>query len=501
MKRAIKNWLRRAIQERAAARSPLATVLLGGLERAGRLPGVGPTCLRWSGFIHATQGRHSRAVEAYQAALDGGLIGHPSLHYDLGQSLLETGDAQLAETEFRKALTLVPREPWPVYGLFESLLRQGREAEAETEFRKALTLFPREPWPVCGLFHSLLRQGREAEVVPHLLAAARTLPAEHVRNLPFPEYLAARVLENDAQVAALRELVSGHPDAVHASILLARVETLRGNGPEAVALFHSAGQIRFRERQDASAPAASPTFLIIGQAKAGTTALFQYLSGHPSIVPPLVKEPHYWSTHHDLGPAWYESLFPRLPEGSGLITGDGSVTSMTIPEAPARVRNELPDVKLIVLLREPVSRAYSEYCMQVRLGDQHTPFEEVIARELAVFPECPLDDRSSGNDCLANGYLTRSAALPHLKRWLAHFPAEQMLILRDEQLADDLPATMERVCRFIGVPPFVPNDRRRHNEGRYPPMSTDLKEKLRDWFAPHQRALEEFLASLPEARP
>lgn len=501
MKRAIKNWLRRAIQERAAVRSPLAAVLLGVLEWAGRWPGVGPTCLRWSGFIHATQGRHSCAVEAYQAALNGGLIGHPSLHYDLGQSLLETGDARRAETEFRKAVALVPREPWPVYGLIQSLLRQGRDAEAETELRQRSALFPREPWPVYGLFESLLRQGRDAEVVPHLLAAARMLPAEHVVTLPFPVHTAPLVQQNDAQVAALRELVSGQPDAAPALILLAYVETLRGNGPDAVALFHSAGQIRFRERYDASAPPATPAFLIIGQAKAGTTALFQYLSGHPSIVPPLVKEPHYWSIHHDLGPVWYESLFPRLSEGSGLITGEGSVTSMTIPEAPARVRKELPDVKLIVLLREPVSRAYSEYWMHVRMGQQHAPFEDVIAAELAVLPACPLDDRSSEKGCLPNGYLTRSAALPHLKRWLAHFPAEQMLILSDKQLADDLPGTMQRVCRFIGVPPFVPNDRRRHNEGRYPPMSADLKEKLRDWFAPHQRALEEFLASLPEARP
>lgn len=464
MKQAIKGWLRKAIQERAAAGSPLSTLLLGGLERAGRWPGVGPTCLRWSGFIHANQGRHSRAVEAYRAALDGGLIGNPSLHYDLGQSLLKTGDARLAETEFRTALKLVPCAPWPVYGLMQSLREQGREAE----------------------------------VVPDLLAAARDLPAEHARNLPFPEYLAAQVLENDAQVAALRDLVSAQPEAARASILLAQVETLRGNVPAAVALFHAAGKVRFGERQNASAPVAGPTFLVIGQAKAGTSALFQYLSGHPSIVPPLVKEPQYWSIHHELGPAWYESLFPRLSEGAGRITGEGSTTYLFSPETPARVRKGLPDVKLIVLLREPVSRAYSEYWMHVRMRKQHAAFEEVIARELAVLPACPLDDRSSGGERFPNTYLTRSAALPHLKRWLAHFPPEQMLILRDRQLAKDLPATMHRVCRFIGVRPFVPKDRRRHNEGRYPPICPALERRLRAWFEPHERALEDFLATLPQ---
>lgn len=457
--------MRRTIQSQAAARSPLATLLLGVLERFARWPVVGPTCLRWSGFIHANQGRHTQAVEAYQAALDGGLTQHPSLRYDLGQSLLETGDDRRAEAEFRRVMDLVPHEFWPVYGFVQCLLRKG-----------------------C-----------EAEVVPHLLAAARTLPAEQAVNLPFPESSAALVVHDDEQVAALREFVRDVPDAAAASILLARVETLRGNGAEASALFRSAARVRFRGREDASAHASAPTFIIIGQAKAGTSALFHYLSSHPSIVPPLVKEPHYWSIHHHLGPTWYESLFPRLPEGSGLITGEGSVTSLTVPETPARVRTGLPDAKLILLLREPVSRAYSEYWMHVRRREQLASFGEVMARELERSPRCPVEDGSSGVGPLPDGYLTRSAALPHLKRWLAHFPAEQMLILRHEQMAADLPATMQRVCRFLGVAPFVPHDRRRHNEGSYPPICPDLERRLREWFAPHERALEDFLAELPKA--
>lgn len=467
MKRAIKDWMRRAIQEQASSQSPLVTLLLRGLELAGRWPGIGPTCQRWAGFIHANQGRHFRAVARYRAALEGGLIGHPSLHYDLGQSLLKTGDARQAETEFRETLKMLPHAPWPIYGLIQSLLEQGRESE----------------------------------VVPELLAAAKDLPAEDVRGFPFPEYLASQVLDNESYVKGLQELVTSHPDAAQAAILMAQVETLRGNAAAAASLFRSAGTIHFKNRQNASAPVAKPTFLLVGQAKAGTSALFQYLSGHPSIVPPLVKEPQYWSVHHDLGPNWYESLFPRLPEISGLITGEGSTTYLISYDAPIRVRQELPGVKLIVMLREPVSRAYSEYWMHVRMGEQAASFEDVIAEELARLPACPLDDQAADDGRLPGGYLTRGAALLHLKRWLAHFPPEQMLILRDEQLAIDLPGVMHRVCRFIGVPPFVPSDHRRHNEGRYPPMSADLKARLHDWFAPHQQALEEFLASLPEARP
>jgi tetratricopeptide (TPR) repeat protein len=466
IKQSLKDWLREAMQHQTGSLSSLMTVLLGGLERAGRLPAVGPICLRWAGFIHGIQGRDAQAIALYQAALDGG-VRHSSLHHELAYSLLNAGDARRAETEFRTVLNMVPHAAWPLHGLVRSLLAQGRDTE----------------------------------VVQELLAAARRVPAKRVRDVPFPAYLAPQVLATEARVTALRDLVNSHPEAEHASILLAQVEALRGDGPASASLFRSAGTIRFRNMHNHSAPVASPTFFIIGQAKAGTTALFQYLSRHPAIVSPLVKEPQYWSIYYDLGAAWYESLFPRLPETSGLITGEGSVTYLNDPDAPARVRKKLPHVKLIVLLREPVSRAYSEYWMDVRLGRRKASFEEVIAGELSQLPVCPLDDHAAHNGRFPGVYLNRSAALPHLKRWLSHFPPEQLLILRHEQMAQDLPAVMYRVCRFLGVPPFVPRDRRRHNEGRYPPMAADLKEKLRDWFAPHQEALAEFLASLPEARP
>lgn len=466
MKQVMKDWLREAMQHQTGSLSSLMLVLRVSLERAGRWPAVGPFCLRWAGFIHGIQGRHAEAIALYQAALGGGLR-HPSLHYDLGQSLLKTGEAEQAETEFRTVLNMVPDAAWPLHGLVQCLRVQSRDAE----------------------------------VVPELLAAARTLPTKHVRNVPFPAYLAPQVLATEAQVTALRDLVRRHPDAVHAAILLAQVERLRGDGPASASLFRSAGTIRFQHLQNASNTVATPAFFLIGQAKAGTTALFQYLSRHPAIVSPLVKEPQYWSVYYDLGSAWYESLFPRLPKASGRITGEGSVTYLTDPDAPARVREALPNVKLIVLLREPVSRAYSEYWMDVRLGRQKASFEEVIAGELSQLPICPLDDHLAHNGRFPGVYLSRSAALPHLKRWLAHFPPEQLLILRHEHLSQDLPAVMHRVCRFLGVAPFVPPDRRRHNEGHYPPMASDLRAQLRDWFAPHQQALEEFLANLPEARP
>lgn len=92
-----------------------------------------------------------------------------------------------------------------------------------------------------------------------------------------------------------------HPNPIHATRLLAKVQALRGDGPGAATLFRSADRIRFGGIEDSDAKGAKPKFLISGQAEAGTTALFQYLSEHPDMVAPLDKEPHCWSQNVLLG--------------------------------------------------------------------------------------------------------------------------------------------------------------------------------------------------------
>ncbi|MFM7141167.1 MAG: hypothetical protein ACKO2K_04530, partial [Alphaproteobacteria bacterium] len=114
-----------------------------------------------------------------------------------------------------------------------------------------------------------------------------------------------------------------------------------------------------------------------------------------------------------------------------------------------------------------------------------------VTRELERMPTCPLEPGD-----LPGGYLTSSAALPHLRRWLAHVPPERLLILQNRDLADDLPGVMRRVCRHIGIATFVPPDPTRHNVGSYPPMPEALERRLRAWFAEHDRALAEFLGAL-----
>jgi hypothetical protein len=283
-------------------------------------------------------------------------------------------------------------------------------------------------------------------------------------------------------VASLRALVASRPDATQARLFLARVDTAQGRRDEAIALLRDCARRQWREYPNSGAIGTMPQFLIIGQAKAGTTALFRYLSAHPQVVPPLLKEPHFWALYHRCGLDWYRAFFPPLPHDSGLITGEGSVTSFPDPEVPRLVAKHLPEARLILLLRDPVHRAYSSYWMRFRSGGTSEAFETVVERELELTPTCPLDD-----GVIAPGFLTDSAALPHLKRWLRHVPAERLLILQNRDLATDLPGVMARVCRHLGIAPFVPPHAQRHNEGTYPPMPVALEQRLRAWFAEHDR--------------
>lgn len=462
-KDALKGRLRRWLQGGTASSKIFRPGIGFATELAARLPWIGAHFGRWAGLIRAVQGEHHRAVLLYREAIDGGLDRYPSLHYDLGNSLLKTGDGKQAEVSFRLAMGLAPMECWPVHGLVQSLLQQG------------------EP----------------IRLVDELLKVAESLPEREIVQLPFPTYLGPQVFLDTGLSGRLERFVAKHPDAMHAVVLLAQVESLRSNAEAASKLFRSAGRLWYAQDGvvDVGGESASPRFMILGQAKAGTSALFQYLSMHPSMVAPLTKEPHYWSKNYHLGSQWYRSQFPCLSHEPELFTGEGSVTSLVHPKAPARVAQDLPQAKFIVLLREPVERSYSHYWMYRRLKIESNSFEDAIAEELRRYRVAPTGTLEEWNVDVDKGYLVESCALPFLRRWLEYFPPEQFLILRNEQMKRDLPGTLRQVCRFLGVREYVPGVLERHNEGRYAPMKTETKEMLTDWFAPHQKELEEFMKS------
>ena len=124
-----------------------------------------------------------------------------------------------------------------------------------------------------------------------------------------------------------------------------------------------------------------PSFLIIGGAKSGTTSLFAYLIEHPNIIPGSMKEMSFFQYLSNNKTSFYRSHFPI--KRKNLITCEATSTYFVHPLIPARVHKLLPSAKLIVVLRNPVERAYSEFHYTVTLGSELTEnFEDVIKSEL-----------------------------------------------------------------------------------------------------------------------
>ncbi len=216
-------------------------------------------------------------------------------------------------------------------------------------------------------------------------------------------------------------------------------------------------------------------FIVIGAQKSGTTSLFQHLRHHPEIFLPNTKELPYFS--HDpavLKVEWssYMNKFARsVPGGKGRIFADPSLKWGTVtPQyaiggvwatiagrtdecdydehtVPRRIREQLPDVKLIAVLRDPVERALSHHRMLVRRAAERRTFDEVVARLLA--PDALEGARRDPQE--NTGYIVWGEYARILSGYFDVFSREQLLVVFTDELEHTPELLLRRVQGFIGV--------------------------------------------------
>lgn len=249
-----------------------------------------------------------------------------------------------------------------------------------------------------------------------------------------------------------------------------------------------------------------PDFLIIGAVKGGTTSLYTWLSDHPFVTPAASKQIHYFDYRYWRGLDWYRSHFPHEIErqaftqqhGRPFITGEASPSYLSHPWAPERVAALLPQVKLIVAFRDPVDRAYSHFQMSRRAEEEPLEsFEQAIAIEdERLEPERArvLSDRRYNSLPYGSwSYLTRGRYAEQLERWLELFPRDQFHFLTLEELSAHPSETLDATHQFLGLPPHHPKDLPRLNVGQYDPIARETRDRLREYFAPHNRRLYELV--------
>jgi hypothetical protein len=236
-----------------------------------------------------------------------------------------------------------------------------------------------------------------------------------------------------------------------------------------------------------------PEFLIIGAQKAGTSSLHDHLCQHPMVTPPVTKEVHYFDHSFDRGDSWYRAHFaPRQGEE---LAGESTPYYLFHPAVPARAASLVPAAKLIVLLRDPVARAYSQHNHERTLGFETLDFEPALAAEAERL-------RGAGERLLAepgyssfshqhHSYLARGLYAEQLERWFELYPRDQVLVIGAEELFADPVGVVLRCQRFLGLEEVAPVDVSAKNAREYVPIPAATEARLRAGFAgPNERLFE-----------
>lgn len=240
-----------------------------------------------------------------------------------------------------------------------------------------------------------------------------------------------------------------------------------------------------------------PDFLVLGAQKAGTTALYEYLRRHPQISGPSWKEVSFFDRHWARGESWYRGNFPNVARTRGKHVGEASPSYVFHPLAPQRVQEVVPEARLIVLVRNPVDRALSQYNHEVALGREPLPFEEALdAEEERLRGEqerMAADPRYFSREWWSHTYKARGRYAEQLERWLAVFPREQLLVLPSDDLGSEPARAHAQVLEFLGASPQRLDSYPRVYEREYEPMKAETRERLAAEFEEPNRRLYELL--------
>lgn len=240
-----------------------------------------------------------------------------------------------------------------------------------------------------------------------------------------------------------------------------------------------------------------PDFIIIGAMKCGTTTLHHQLREHPQVRAPIRKEIHFFDREFAHGPAWYRAHFPSALIGRSWRTGEASPYYVCHPHVPARIAELLPDIKLIVLFRNPVARAYSHYRQIQARGWEPLTFEEALEAEAErIGPELArmeTDPTYYSETHRRYSYLQRGRYVEQLERWLRFFRREQLMIIPTEELRAEPNRVHAKLQQFLGIASHQMDVTRDHKVARYEPMNAVTRERLTDYFAPYNQRLYKLL--------
>lgn len=233
-----------------------------------------------------------------------------------------------------------------------------------------------------------------------------------------------------------------------------------------------------------------PDFLIIGAQKCGTSALRMNLDAHDSIFM-VDREMHFFNGPRvwAKGMDWYCSHFSR----PGKLQGEKTPDYLSSISAPGRIAAAFPRVKLLVLLRDPVSRAYSQWNhMMQRIEDTRPRGWDLLSFEEAIA-------RSSRGISPYDRLLDKGCYIEQIDRYMEHFPREQLFVGIQERFRTNGVEELARLFRFLGVEELPVEPVSIHVRKYESPMNPDMRQQLLEYYAPYNQRLFAFLGEdIPE---
>lgn len=220
----------------------------------------------------------------------------------------------------------------------------------------------------------------------------------------------------------------------------------------------------------ASAPLRTlPGAVVIGVQKGGTTSLYRYLIRHPHVMWPKKKEMHFFDRRYAEGLDWYRAHFPtrawqRIREattGQRHLVIEATPGYVFHPWSADLLAKTLPNARLVLMLRNPVDRAYSHYKMMVRREEEPRSFGEVIEDDFAHIDEHRAFIASQpiekwGRNARKKFYLARGLYAEQLAPWLEQFDREQLYIMSSDSFYQDTPGRFRDVIAFLGLDAWEP---------------------------------------------
>lgn len=256
----------------------------------------------------------------------------------------------------------------------------------------------------------------------------------------------------------------------------------------------------------------TPAVVIAGAQRSGTTTLFRLLEAHPNLVrPTLSKGTGYFDDNYHRGPRWYLAHFPlrrpswlRRGRGDRLATFECSGYYMFHPLAPGRIAHDLPDARVVVMVRDPVERAYSAHRHELARGYETLPFEEAVVLE---------SDRLDGEESRLreepgytsfshrhHGYLARSEYAAQVGRLIDALGHDRVYVLDADEFFADPAREFIKLQEWLGLSVWVPPVVARWNAQPREPLTADQRDTLRHHFASHDAELARLIGRAPAWR-